>query len=408
MSQPLENIKVVDLTRTLAGPFCTQNLADMGADVIKIEEPNDGDETRKWPPIWNGESTQFMSFNRNKRSLSVNLKSEEGLSIVKKLATEADVMIESFRAGTLARMGLGYEDIKAINPDIVYCTISGYGRTGPMANKPGYDLIIQAYSGLMHLTGAPDGPPQRVGFSLVDLFTGMLAYGSIVTALYHRDKTGEGQLIDTALLDGQVAAMSYHATGYIGTGIEPHRLGSGHPSLVPYQSFQASDGFFIPGRSQPQPLGAVLQRDRASGSEGRPQVRHESRPGGAPRRDGRPFERHLLEQHCGALGQGDRRGGCPRRGQSTKHPTWSADEQVNAREMFLEINHPHVPDLRVPNSPIKLQGTPAQLRMAPPLLGEHNEEVLAELGYDSEEFAKLLESGAVGEPGKEISGVGAH
>ena len=134
-------------------------------------------------------------------------------------------MIESFRAGTLARMGLGYEDIKAINPDIVYCTISGYGRTGPMANKPGYDLIIQAYSGLMHLTGEPDGPPQRVGFSLVDLFTGMLAYGSIVTALYHRDKTGEGQLIDTALLDGQVAAMSYHATGYIGTGIEPHRLG---------------------------------------------------------------------------------------------------------------------------------------------------------------------------------------
>lgn len=195
MPQPLENIKVVDLTRTLAGPFCTQNLADMGADVIKIEEPNTGDETRHWPPIWNEESTQFLSFNRNKRSLSVNLKSEEGLSIVKQLATEADVMIESFRAGALARMGLGYEDIKALNPDIVYCTISGYGRTGPMANKPGYDLVIQAYSGLMHLTGEPDGPPQRVGFSLVDLFTGMMAYGSIVTALYHRDKTGDGQLI---------------------------------------------------------------------------------------------------------------------------------------------------------------------------------------------------------------------
>ena len=251
MPQPLENIKVVDLTRTLAGPFCTQNLADMGADVVKIEEPNDGDETRKWPPIWNGESTQFLSFNRNKRSLSVNLKSDEGLAIVKKLAAGADIMIESFRAGTLARFGLGYDDIRAVNPDIIYCTISGYGRTGPMASKPGYDLIIQAYSGLMHLTGEPDGAPQRVGFSLVDLFTGMLAFGSIVTALYHRDQTGEGQLIDAALLDGQVAAMSYHATGYIGTGVEPHRLGSGHPSLVPYQSFPASDGYFILGVANP-------------------------------------------------------------------------------------------------------------------------------------------------------------
>ena len=208
------------------------------------------------------------------------------MKIVKTLAKEADVMIESFRAGTLARMGLGYDDIKAINPDIVYCTISGYGRTGPMASKPGYDLIIQAYSGLMHLTGEPDGAPQRVGFSLVDLFTGMLAYGSIVTALYHRDKTGEGQLIDTALLDGQVAAMSYHATGFIGTGVEPHRLGSGHPSLVPYQSFQAVGRFFHPGRGQPQPVGAVLQRHRPPRPQGRPQVRHQSRPGGPSRRDG--------------------------------------------------------------------------------------------------------------------------
>ena len=219
----------------------------MGADVIKIEEPDRGDETRGWTPFWNGESTQFLSFNRNKRSLSVNLKEEEGLKVVRSLAADADVMIESFRTGALERMGLGYQAMKEITPDIVYCSISGYGRTGPLSDKPGYDLIIQAYSGLMHLTGEPDGTPLRVGFSLVDLFTGMMAYGSIMTAIYNRDKTGKGQWIEAALLDGQVATMSYHGTGYMGTGVEPHRLGSGHPSLVPYQSFPASDGVFILG-----------------------------------------------------------------------------------------------------------------------------------------------------------------
>lgn len=316
-------------------------------------------------------------------------------------------MIESFRAGTLARMGLGYDDIKALNPDIVYCTISGYGRTGPMANKPGYDLIIQAYSGLMHLTGDPNGPPQRVGFSLVDLFTGMLAYGSIVTALYHRDKTGEGQLIDTALLDGQVAAMSYHATGFIGTGIEPHRLGSGHPSLVPYQSFQAADGFFILGVANPNLW------ERFCNAIGHPDLKDDPKFATNPDRVAHRTEMVDLLNSIFATNTVAHwvkvidEAGVPV-GPINKTSDVVADEQVKAREMFLEINHPKVPDLRVPNSPIKLQGTPAELRRAPPALGEHNEEVLAELGYDSEAFAKMLESGAVGEPGKEISGVGGH
>ena len=179
MAGALADIKVVDLTRTLAGPFCTMLLGDMGADVVKIEEPSLGDEIRHWTPFWNGESTQFVTFNRNKRSITVNLKEPEGVELVRRMAADADVMIESFRAGTLERMGLGYGDISAVNPGIVYCSISGYGRTGPMAEMPGYDLIIQAYSGLMHLTGEPDGLPQRVGFSLVDLFTGMMAYGTV-------------------------------------------------------------------------------------------------------------------------------------------------------------------------------------------------------------------------------------
>ena len=203
MAGALDDIKVVDLTRTLAGPFCTMLLGDMGADVVKIEEPSLGDEIRHWTPFWNGESTQFVTFNRNKRSITVNLKEPEGVDLVRGLAADADVMIESFRAGTLERMGLGYDEISAINPGVVYCSISGYGRTGPMANMPGYDLIIQAYSGLMHLTGEPDGLPQRVGFSLVDLFTGMMAYGTVVTALRQRDQTGKGQWVEAALLDGQ-------------------------------------------------------------------------------------------------------------------------------------------------------------------------------------------------------------
>ena len=395
MTMALENIKVLDLTRTLAGPFCSMMLGDMGADVIKIEEPDRGDETRGWTPFWNGESTQFLSFNRNKRSLSVNLKEEEGLKVVRSLAADADVMIESFRTGALERMGLGYQAMKEITPDIVYCSISGYGRTGPLSDKPGYDLIIQAYSGLMHLTGEPDGTPLRVGFSLVDLFTGMMAYGSIMTAIYNRDKTGKGQWIEAALLDGQVATMSYHGTGYMGTGVEPHRLGSGHPSLVPYQSFPASDGFFI--------LGCANDGlwDRLCTAMGRPDVKDDPRfKTNTDRVAHRAECIELLSSIFETKSVADwvdiiSEAGVPC-GPINKVSDVVNDPQVLARNMITELPHPNVPDLKVPSSPLKLTETPPSLRRYPPLLGQHNDEILAELGYEPAQIEKFREKGVIG------------
>ncbi len=395
MASALEDLKVVDLTRTLAGPFCTMMLGDMGADVIKIEEPNHGDETRSWTPFWNGEGTQFLTFNRNKRSLSLNLKEKEAVDIVLNLAAKSDVMIESFRAGALERMGLGYEAVREVNPGIVYCSISGYGRTGPMAEMPGYDLIIQAYSGLMNLTGDPDGNPMRVGFSLVDLFTGMMAYGSILTALRHKEKTGEGQWIDTSLLDGQVATMSYHATGYMGTGVEPNRLGSGHPSLVPYQSFTAADGFFILA------CGNDGLYQRMCEGIGRSDLSEDPRfLTNTDRVEHRAecvatfnaiFKKETVAHWVDLISKA----GVPC-GPINRVSDVVNDPQVAARNMIADMPHPKVPDLRVPASPLKLTKTPPSIRRTPPDLGQDNEGVLKESGYDAAQIAALKEKGVIG------------
>ena len=394
MAAALDNIKVVDLTRTLAGPFCTMLMGDMGAEVVKIEEPTGGDETRKWTPFVNGESTQFLTFNRNKRSLAVNLKEPEGLKIVLDLAAGADVMIESFRAGTLDRLGLGYDDIKKINPGVVYCSISGYGRTGPMADMPGYDLLIQAYSGLMGLTGEPDGSPLRIGFSLVDLFTGMMAYGTILTALRQRDQTGKGQWVESALLDGQVAALSYHATGFMSTGVEPGRMGSGHPSLVPYQSFNSSNGQFI--------IGCANQRlwERMCTAIGQDGMLKDPR---YTTNTDRVDHRTECVGELSAVFATNTTGhwvdliveaGVPCGPINTVAEVVS-NPQVLARNMIAEVDHPNVPNLRFPNSPLKLTDSPATIRRVPPLLGQHNEEILEEAGYSPEKIADLKERGVI-------------
>ena len=369
-------------------------LGDMGADVVKIEEPTGGDETREWTPFWNGESCQFLTFNRNKRSLAVNLKEPEGLKIVRDLAAGADVMIESFRAGTLDRLGLGYDEIKKVNPSVVYCSISGYGRTGPMADMPGYDLLIQAYSGLMSLTGDPDGTPLRIGFSLVDLFTGMMAYGTILTALRQRDQTGKGQWVEAALLDGQVAALSYHATGFLGTGVEPKRMGSGHPSLVPYQSFSSSNGQFIIGCAN---QGLWERMCRAIGQDemledpryttNTDRVEHRAECVGALNA---VFAQKTTDHWVGLIVEA----GVPCGPINTVSEVVS-NPQVLARNMISEVEHPNIPNLKFPSSPLKLTDSPATIRRVPPLLGQHNEEVLVEAGYSPDKIADLRERGVI-------------
>jgi crotonobetainyl-CoA:carnitine CoA-transferase CaiB-like acyl-CoA transferase len=371
-------------------------MGDMGAEVIKIEEPTGGDETRKWTPFVNGESTQFLTFNRNKRSLSINLKEPEGLKIVQDLAADADVMIESFRAGTLDRLGLGYEAIKKTNPGLVYCSISGYGRTGPMADMPGYDLLIQAYSGLMSLTGDPEGSPLRIGFSLVDLFTGMMAYGTILTALRQRDQTGHGQWVESALLDGQVAALSYHATGFMGTGVEPKRMGSGHPSLVPYQAFTSSNGQFI--------IGCANQGlwERMCAAIGQPGMVDDPRYiTNTDRVDHRAecvgelsaiFATNTTDHWVDLIVAA----GVPCGPINTVAEVVS-NPQVLARNMITTVDHPKVPQLRFPGSPLKLTDSPATVRRVPPMLGQHNDEILQEAGYSAEKIADFKQRGVIGE-----------
>ncbi|WP_109049213.1 CaiB/BaiF CoA-transferase family protein [Azospirillum sp. TSA6c] len=243
---PLHGIRVLDLSRVLAGPWCTQCLADLGAQVLKIESPGDGDETRSWGPPYMGDlAAYYTCANRSKHSLTVDLKSAEGQRLVRDLAAEADILIENFKLGTLDRFGLGYEDLKPVNPALIYCSVSGYGRTGPEAARAGYDFVIQGETGLMSVTGFPDGPPTKVGVAVSDLFSGLYASQAILAALLGRQQTGRGQFLDVALFDCQLAAMANVAAGALATGAESRRYGNAHPNVVPYEVFETSDGPFV-------------------------------------------------------------------------------------------------------------------------------------------------------------------
>lgn len=394
MTGPLAGLRVLDLSKTLAGPFCTMNLGDMGADVIKVEEPTTGDETRQWLPYWEGQSCFYLAVNRNKRNISLNLKHPQGAAIIRKLATKADVMIESFRTGTSERLGLGYETIQALNPGIIYCGISGFGRTGPLSQKGGYDLMIQAYSGLMSTTGEPDRTPLRVGFSLVDITCGWIAYGGIMTALYAREKTGKGQYVEASLLEGMVSAASYHIVNYLGTGNVPGPLGQGHPSLTPYQMFPTQDGRVMLGAAND----ALWQKFCAA--TGRQDLADDSRfQTNLDRVNNRDALVSILEVLFKSKTTQDwvellEAAGIPNAPVNTIADLVN-DPQVAHRNMIPAIPHPTIAGLRAPASPLRLSDGPSSIRLPPPENGEHTEAILLELGYTRDDIAKLETAGAI-------------
>ena len=395
MPGALEGIKVLDLSRTLAGPFCTMQLADMGADVIKIEEPTTGDETRQWLPQWNGISCYYLSINRNKRSIGLNLKMPEALEVVRKLAAKSDVLIESFRTGGAESLGFGYEDIKRINPRIIYCAVSGYGRTGPLKDKPGYDLMVQAYGGLMSTTGNPGEPPVRTGYSLVDTICGLVAYGGILTALYQREETGRGQYVESSLLEGQVAVSAFLAVATLGVGIKPGPMGSAHPSLVPYQAFPTRDGYLLLGVNNDglwqRFCKAAKRLDLLDSSRFKTnKLRVENRSLLVPIIE-EMFRQKSTKEWMDLLDEA----GIPN-SPINDVPTLLEDPQVKFRKMIADVPHPEIPDLRMPASPIRLSESPATVRSYPPRLGEHTDEVLRELSYSRQAIASMRKSGAVG------------
>ncbi|TAK10728.1 MAG: CoA transferase [Anaerolineae bacterium] len=393
----LQGIRVIDLTRVLAGPYCTMMLGDLGADVIKIESPGKGDDTRGWGPPFTegGESAYFLSANRNKRSITLNLKSEAGLNVLRDLIREGDVLVENFKTGTLERLGLSYKEMQALRPGLIYCTITGYGTTGPLADLPGYDFIAQALGGMMAITGPEDGEPYRVGVAITDLMTGIFACNAILAALFARQHTGAGQRIDMALLDSQVATLSYVASNYLVSRHEPKRLGNAHPNIVPYQSFRASDKYFAVA------AGNDGQWAKLTAAMGKPEWATDERfATNAARVKNREVIVPLLAEAFTARPAAEWMeifdvAGIPAAPINSIREVFE-HEQVVARERVRHIPHPTAGTIPQIASPMNFPDAPLAMRLPPPLVGQHNAEVLAEvLGYGEDKIAALREDGLV-------------
>lgn len=393
---PLEGIKVLDLSRVLAGPWCTQTLADLGAEVWKVEAPGAGDDTRSWlPPELDGESTYFMCANRSKQSMTINMKTAQGQSLVRQLAQEADVLVENYRIGTLERFGLGYEDLALINPRLIYCSISGYGRTGPRANEPGYDFIIQAESGLMSITGEVDGEPMKLGVAITDLVTGMNAVQAILAALIARGRTGQGQLIDLALLDGATSVLANIGSGYLVAGNQPERFGNAHPTVVPYQIMASSDSSFALA------VGNDRQFECLCKAIGCPALASDERY--VTNRQ-RVLNRQTLIPALQAIfstASNDywlpriRAAGVPV-GPVRSVPQALEAPEMRARGLVADVDDAHHGTLRLMRSPLNLKGTPPREPVAPPRLGEHTEKILAQVLHCSEDdIAGFRAAGAI-------------
>ena len=386
---PLSHIRVLDLTRILSGPFCTMKLGDMGADVIKIEQPGKGDDTRQWgPPFVRGESAYFLSVNRNKRSVTLNLKSAQGKEILRKIIRRSDVIVENFRGGVMDSLGFGYKSVRRINPRIIYCSISGYGQTSSRSHKPSYDLIVQGESGLMDVTGFPEGPPVKAGISLADVTAGMLAFEGILLALINRERTGKGDQVDISLLDGLLSLFAYQAQIALSSKQSVTRKGNRHPTITPYETFTVRDGYInvaVGSEAAWKSFCAAIGRVELSAG---PRFRTNT---------DRVKHRDALERILVPIMKSRRAAEWLRRfgradvpaGRINSIPEALRLPTVRERKMLRNIPHPAGGRITVVGSPIRLTGFPASRISPPPLLGQHTGEVLAELGYSRKQLAEL-------------------
>jgi len=403
----LGHIRVLDLSRVLAGPWCAQNLADLGADVIKIERPGTGDDTRAWGPPYapdadgkpTSEAAYYLSANRGKRSVTIDIASAAGQALLRELVGHCDVVLENFKVGHLARYGLDYASLKAIKPDLVYCSITGFGQDGPYAHRAGYDFLVQGMGGLMSITGErdglPGGGPQKAGVALTDIMTGMYATVAVLAALTHRDRSGEGQHIDMSLLDTQVAMLANVGSNYLNSGQRPQRWGNAHANIVPYQTFACSDGHII------VTAGNDSQYRKFVEAGGRPELAQDARFATNPLRvQHRGVLVPLLDAMVATKTRDEwiallEAAGVPC-GPINNLDEVFADPQVQARAMAIELDHPLAGSVKLVRSPMKLSGTPATSDAAPPVLGQHTDEVLAGvLGKSTEEIAALRAQGVL-------------
>jgi crotonobetainyl-CoA:carnitine CoA-transferase CaiB-like acyl-CoA transferase len=392
----LAGIRVVELAQIMAGPTCGQLLADMGADVIKVEKLPGGDDSRSYShPSVNGESAAFMMMNRNKRGIAVNLKSAGGLAVVKKLLQTADVVTENYRVGTLDKLGLGWDVLQALNPRLVYCAISGYGRSGPYADKGGFDLIAQGFSGLMSITGMPGGPPVKVGPPIADITAGILAALGTVAALNARHTSGRGQMVDTSLMEAAIVQTYWHSAIYLATGENPAPTGSAHILSAPYQAFPTADGWInIGGANQSnwERIARAIGREdliadpRFATNGERMKNLAALTPLIAERMKTRPSADWIREFEAAGMPVGP----------INKIGDMLADPHVAAREMVIELDHPKAGRTKALGLPIKFSDTPGAVTRPAPLLGQHTREILASLGYDDAAIDDLATSGAVG------------
>lgn len=389
-SGPLAGVTVLDLTRVLSGPYCTMLLADMGARVIKIEQPGKGDDTRAWgPPFLHGESAYFLSINRNKESVTLDFKPPEGRAVLERLVAASDVLVENFRPGTLDRAGFGYEALAARFPRLVYCSVSGFGRTGPQRDRAGYDAVIQAEGGLMSITGGADGPPYRLGVAIADIVAGMFAAQGISLALFHRERSGGGQHVDVGMLDSVAALLTYQASIFFATGTSPSRMGNRHPTIVPYETFPAQNGEFVLAVGNDdlwRRFCRVVEREdlardpRFATNQDRVSAYDELR-----RILTDVFSTRTREAWMDALTAAGVPCGLVREVADVLN-----DPHLAAREMVREVWHPTAGAVKVLGIPVKLSATPGRVHASPPLLGQHTEQVLTrDLGFSAQDVARL-------------------